>query len=240
MTYKATVIVPLILVFLIALVSWAFAHTGGVADFKCPVCGTKFKDTVTFSMTTFGSYRDFQKQGAIGTYYTEMIISCPSCHFAGYQGDFDKDVPAEIKEKVKKELKPINPGKALDNVTECEFAAKIYGWKKAKSSTIANITLVGSYLLRGAKGTENERRMKLQAETCRYLEDALQKGEIEEKQKAAVQYLIGELYRRQGKFDEAITWFNKSLEQKEIPNGLKDWIKEQKKLAEKKDDNNDI
>ena len=240
MNCKTSMIISVILLFILFSTSGAYAHTGGTVDFKCPVCGTKFKDTVTFSMTTFGSYRDFQKQGAIGTYYREMIISCPSCHFAGYQGDFDKAVPREIKEKVIKELKPVNPGKPLDDVTECEFAAKIYEWKKAKSATIANITLVGSYLLKGAEGTDEQRRIKFQAETCRYFEDALQKGEIEVKNKPAVKYLIGELYRRQGKFDKSIEWFDLALKEKDVPEGLKKWIEEQKKMAEKKDDNNDI
>ncbi len=240
MIHQTPIIVLVMLCFVFTIVSCASAHTGAMVDFKCPVCGTKVKSMVTLSMTTFGSTRDFQKQGAIGSYYYEMIISCPSCHFAGYQEDFKKDVPPEIKEKVLKELKPVNPGKPLDNATECEFAAKIYEWKKAESSGIANIYLLGSYFLRKAGGEEKKRRMEFQAKTCKYLEDALSKGEIKDKQKPAVQYLIGELYRRQGKFDDAVKWFDLSLKQKEIPDGLKDWINEQKKMAEKKDDNNDI
>ena len=237
---KAATTILLIFAIGLLLSSPAFSHTGSFSKLKCPVCGTKCRAGVTYSMTTMGTYRDLQKKGAIGFYYPEMIISCPSCHYAEYQDDFEKKVAPEIKKKVLEELKTINPGKKLDNAAECEFAARIFKWRNAKNRKIAYTYLVGSYLLRRAEGSDKQRRIKLQSQACDYFKKALKNNEIKDKEKTAVQYLVGDLYRRQGKFDEAIKWFNKSLKNKNIPDGLKKWIDEQKKLAEDKGDNNDI
>lgn len=217
------------------------AHTFMQVEAECPVCGNKFKVNQTASMTTFGAYKDFQKQGAIGSYYQDMIISCPKCHFAGYNSDFEKKVDDKIKEKVLKELKPINPGKQLDQATECEFAARIYQWKGEQINKIGFIYLVGSYLLKGATDEKDiARRRDFQKKSADCLEKALDKGEITGKSRASISYLIGELKRRTGDFESAVKWYDRAINDKEKPEWLDKLAQEQKQLAENKDDNNDI
>ncbi|MCE1245271.1 MAG: DUF2225 domain-containing protein [Firmicutes bacterium] len=234
-------IMVLILLLFVVSVSSGFASTMAQMDFKCPVCGTAFKAYQNMSYTTFGTLRDFQKEGAISGLYENMIISCPNCHFAGFPEDFNKAVDQSIKEKVLSELKTVNPGKPLDDITECEFAAKIYIWKKAKNNQIAHIYLVGSYLLRNGTGEGQQKRIWFQNQAAAYLEKALAAGELKSAdEKGSVNYLIGELCRRTGKFDEALIWFDKAKKIKGIPDGLKKWITEQKTMAEKKDAGNNI
>jgi len=68
--------------------NFAKAHTCENETVKCPIDGNKVTFCVTMSMTTFGSYKDFQKQGAIGNHYEELINSCSKCHYSGYIDDF--------------------------------------------------------------------------------------------------------------------------------------------------------
>lgn len=82
------------LIFLLVVIlsgKTGMTHTCSPDTVKCPVDGIKVAFCVTMSMTTFGSYYDFQKKGAIGNHYEELINSCSDCHFSGYLDDFKKN-----------------------------------------------------------------------------------------------------------------------------------------------------
>ena len=100
--------------------------------------------------------------------------------------------------------------------------------------------MTGSYLLR-KNNTEIEFRKELQLKAKDYLISALDKNEYEDKTMMAnINYLIAEMERRNGNFDEAIKYYDLAING---PN-KKEWVeslaKEQKELALKKDDNNKI
>jgi uncharacterized protein (DUF2225 family) len=206
----------------------------------CPVGGHEFTVQVVVSMTTFGSYLDFQKKGAIGRYYELLVHSCPVCHFSGTVEDFKQALDSSIKKRVLEELKPLQKGKPLDDVIECEFAAKIYQWQNRKKMDIGNIYLIAGYLLRDAEEAQQGHRKELQKLARQYISASLEAGEIEIKDRGVVSYLIGELYRRTGDFDEATKWYDKALAEKDNPDWLKDIVIKQKELAAKKDLNNKI
>jgi hypothetical protein len=71
---------------IVALITQHFvsAHTCANETVKCPIDGKKVTFCVTMSMTTFGTYKDFQQHGAVGNHYEELINTCPKCHFSGY------------------------------------------------------------------------------------------------------------------------------------------------------------
>lgn len=215
------------------------AHTSAQIEMKCPIDETKFKTIVTVSMTTFGSYLDFQKKGAIGSYYEDLIHSCPKCHFAGYDEDFKKTYDDNFKKWIFAELTPLQKNKNLNHLEECEFAAKIYEYQKKKNDQIGNLYLFGSYLLRDDK-TQQDKRKQLQLSASRYFIKSLEAKEPEQNVRGLLSYLIAELNRRAEKFDEAKLWFEKSIKETDNPDWLKKVIKEQKILAVKKDSNNGI
>lgn len=215
-----------------------FGDTYANIKLKCPVDNHEFSVEAVVSMTTMGSYFDLQEKGAIGRYYDHLVYSCPVCHFSGAPEDFKKKLDASTKKRVLEELTPLLKGKTLDDVTECEYAAKIYQWQNRKKEEIANIYLIASYLLRNAEESQQERRRQVQRLARQYFLAALEEKEIPTKERGVVSYLIGELYRRTGEFEEAIKWYDKALGEKDNP--VKGIIGVQKELATKRDANNKI
>ena len=190
-------------------------------------------------MTVFGSYRDLAKRGAIGSFYADSIHACHKCHFAGYQSDFKKST---VTDALKRELlgrKSKKQGAGpLDDVGECRAAARTYQLLKRTDEEIGNVYLIASYLLRGNRKRAAERK-QLQRRAAEHFARAWTEGKIAARHRAVTAYLVGELERRAGRFDEALRWFGTARKQK-MPKGLETWINEQAKLARKKDDNNSI
>lgn len=191
-------------------------------------------------MTVFGNYRDFQKKGAIGSYYEDMIAACPSCRFAGYAADFAKPVPAATRAWILSTLKPKWAGKAASSADECELAAERCLFEKAKNEDVANLYLVASYLLRGASGAGDAQRRNAQRLSAKHFVLALAAGEIQAKEHAAILYLVGELERRTGAHAEAIRHFDLAAAEPGMPTWLPPILGEQRALAVKKDENNAI
>lgn len=225
----------LLLLFITNLIS---AHTCENETVHCPIDNAKVDFCVTMSMTTFGSLKDYQKQGAIGSYYEESINSCPKCHFSGYIDDFKKVLSEEDKTKIKQFLLQYKDVKMFDAM-ECKIAGDIKEFQLNPNKEIANCYLIGSYLSKN-KDKFVDLRKELQIKTKSFLILALEKNEYEDKSIANIYYLIAEMDRRTGNFDEAIKYYDLAIND---PN-KQDWIDEvgkiQKDLALKKDENNKI
>lgn len=231
----------LILVILILLIgqNFANAHTCENETVKCPIDGKDVTFCVTMSMTTFGSFKDFQKQGAIGEHYEELINTCPTCHFSGYIDNFKDKISEEDKIKIKEYLTKFDKIN-IDDSKQCLIAGEIKELQKKSNNEIAFCYITGSYLLR-ENVNEIELRKELQTKAKDNLISALDKNEYEDKTVIAnINYLIAEMERRIGNFDKAIKHYDLAIND---PN-KKDWVegvaKEQKELAIKKDENNKI
>lgn len=218
----------------------AQAHTSSSEKITCPVDGTSLEVQVTMSYTTFGGFRDFQKQGAIGSLYEDMVHACPACHFAGHTGDFKKPLDPETKKWVLGELRKTFGTRALSEAEECEAAALRYTFEKAKQSAIADLWLVGSYLLRKAPPALSGKRKDYQRAAAKAFVAALAAGEISEDERPAVRYLAGDLARRTADFPTAIARYDEALAKPKLAAWLKTWCDEQKALALKGDANNDV
>lgn len=218
---------------------FADAHTCEPQKVKCPMDGTKVEFCVTRSMTVFGSFYDFQKKGAIGNYYEELINSCPKCHFSGYISDFKRKYSKEQKSKILELLKKYDNVK-IDDAKECEIAGEIKELLGAPNDKIANCYLIGSYLVR-YDTTRTAYRKLLQTKTLTYLKKAIKANEYKDPSVVAtVYYLIGEMYRRTSDFKNAILYFELALSNKEKEDWLEKIANKQKELAVKKDDDNTI
>tara|TARA_B100001057_G_C22505147_1_gene815534 strand:- start:57 stop:758 length:702 start_codon:yes stop_codon:yes gene_type:complete len=217
----------------------AEAHTCDPQKVKCPIDKTTVEFCVTMSMSSFGSYYDFQKQGEIGNHYEELINSCPKCHFSGYLSDFEKKYSKEQKSRVKNFLEKYDNVEINDS-KECEIAGKIKEFLKESNDDISNCYLIGSYLIR-LDSTQNEYRKQLQTNTLIHLQKAIENKEYEDSSViATINYLIGEMYRRTSDFENAIIHFDLAISDE----NKKDWVEEvaikQKELAIKADDDNSI
>ena len=231
----------LIILVLVLLAGQNFvnAHTCENETVKCPIDNKEVSFCVTMSMSTFGTTKDFQSQGAIGSHYEELINSCPKCHFSGYIDDFKVTLNEDEKSIIKDYLAKLEKVK-IDNARECLIAAEIKQLLKKPNREIAFCYVTGSYLLR-EKTKQDAFRKELQTKASENLITALTKNEYEDKTVIAnINYLIAEMARRNGNFEKAIQFYDLAIND---PN-KKDWVekvaKEQKELASKKDENNTI
>lgn len=220
------------------LFSPSYSHTGGPEKVQCPVCKDSVVFHMTYSMTTFGSFMDFQQYGAIGYYYEEMINACKNCYYSGYFSDFDTTFTQSYIDSVNLVTRDF-VGKVIDETLECEIAAEIKMLKPDKYDIISNIYLISSYFLKG-DSTQISRRKLMQQKAINHLFKALENDEYNKDVVATVHYLIGELYRRMGDFENAITYFDFAIKNKKKQDWVKDIAKQQKELALKNDDDNSI
>jgi len=217
---------------------WADTHY--TKEIKCPICENNFKVTGLASYTVFNTMYDFQKQGAIRLLYESMINSCPKCHYSGYNSDFDRTFTEKKKSEILQILEPYKEIE-MNDILESEIAAKIHIYLNSKNEIIANIYLVASYLLK-FDTIQIEKRKELQKECIIYQQKAIENKEYDKTEIPVIYYLIGELYRRTGEFDKAITYFDMALEN--TKKKKKDWLRavaiKQKEMAIQRDDKNDI
>ncbi len=227
----------LILGLLFSLNSMTYGHIVSLDTISCPVCGDSVVFFVTRSMMGYVGYKDFQKDVVI-SYYEDMINSCSNCYYSGYYSDFDTTFTTSFIDSIKA-VANNHKDKKLDNVLECEIAADIKMLSKFKYDEIANIYLVASYLLRN-DSAQIKRRKELQIKTADFFIQALNNKEYEKDVIATINYLIGEMYRRTGNFNKAVLHYDLAIKDK----NKQDWVKnvaiKQKKLAIKKDENNQI
>ncbi len=218
----------------------ARAHTASEQELSCPVDGTKLKVFVTMSYTTFGQLRDFAVTGAIGSLYASYVHACPKCHFAGYQDEFDKPVPAETKTWQLAHGQRKWGSQQLGDAQECEAAADRYVFERRRPGEIAQLYLVASYLLRHEQGPQLVKRKQYQRAASLYLLAGLAAGDVDIDERGGTTYLAADLERRIGRFKDAISHYGAALKERNNPAGLVTWIKEQRVLAERGNDRNDI
>lgn len=218
----------------------AHAHTSGPEELTCPVDGTKLTVNVTMSYTTFGQLRDFAMQGAIGDLYESFVHCCPKCRFAGYQDEFDKPVTAATKAWQLEQAKQKWASRKLGAADECEAAADRYAFEQRPAAELAQLYLVGSYVLRGEKGGLAKQRQSYQKRAALYLMAALAADKIKADERGGSTYLAAELHRRSESFAVALTLYDAALKEPGNPAGLVTWINEQRTLAAQRDANNDI
>lgn len=228
----------ILILFLLVPLNFLYAHTCENETVKCPIDGHKVSFCVTMSMTTSGSYKDFQKIGAIGSYYEELINTCSKCYFSGYMSDFKEKYSKEEKIKIKNYLSLIKNSKK-NEYEQCVIASEIKEILNKKYKEIGFCYLTATYFLRNDLQNESV-RLNLQEKVKNNLILAIDNKEYEQNSVANIEYLIAEMNRRTKKFQEAIKYYDLAIHN----NNKQDWVeavaKEQKLLAEKQDANNDL
>jgi uncharacterized protein (DUF2225 family) len=218
----------------------ARAYTASEQELTCPVDGAKLWVSVTMSYTTFGQLRDFAVTGAIGNLYASYVHACPKCRFAGYADEFEKPVSAATKTWQRRQGRRRWGLRQLSDAQECEAAADRYVFEQRRPRDIAQLYLVGSYVLRDEQGRQLVKRKELQRAASLYLLAALAAGDVEVDKRGRTTYLVAELERRIGRFEDAISHYGAALQERNNPAGLVTWIEEQRALAEQGDSRNDI
>lgn len=193
----------------------------------CPICGNQFSSM----KAKIKSCKVKKKDEDFCTHYEDLnpmyyeVFVCPVCAYAAPESSFN-----EITEKEVKILKEAFSGREVGR----SFCARrsledaIAAWKLAiytaeliesNAGVLAGLCLKLAWLYRFKEDKQEEQFLNFAL--VNYLEafdkEPLPIGNLNE---ISMMYLLGELSRRLGKLDDAITWFGKaaaSPERKENP-----------------------
>lgn len=205
---------------------------------ECPVCGNKFKvksvKTKAYKMESKDS-DFFIRYKSINPYFYDVWI-CQSCGYSSMKPDFYEINPKQI-DLVKKNLTPKWNSRQYPDVCDVDTAIEKYKLSlityytiEAPSSKKALnfLKLAWMYRLKNDKSYENIFLQKSlnEFEHSFYSED-LSNSYIDEYK---MMYLIGELNRRLGKTDVALSWFGKVITTPKINYKLKELARTQKDI----------
>lgn len=184
----------------------------------CPVCGEQFSSM----KAKVNSCKIEKKDEDFCIHYEDLnpmyydIFVCPSCAYSASENSF-----GDIAEMEVKLLKDAFVGRKVgrtfctqrnleDAIAACKLAIYTAELRKAKASILAGLCLKLAWLYRFAGDKQEE--VFLNYALQNYLEafdkEALPIGNLNE---ISVMYLLGELSRRLGKFNDAIVWFGKAV-----------------------------
>ncbi len=185
-----------------------------VIELVCPVCGTHFSSRAVRSVTTVGQDTDFCPRVVGENPVAHYVHVCPRCHFAAFEGDFDQVQP-QVREFVLSAafddvLEAEAPG-ALLGSTKYLLAARCYEHDaRATRVHLADLYLRASWCARAEGDIERERACQLEA-ILRF-EEAIAEGEVPPERQQTILYLIGELYRRVGRYELAETMLKRAAD----------------------------
>lgn len=172
----------------------------------CPVCSTKFGSLMVCSTNRVGQDTDFRPHVAGSDPLPHYVHACPHCFFAAFEGDFEEAEP---------EVRDFVLGGGVEGVgAEAEPAGSIRGSSKyllasvcyerdsrATRLRIADLYLRASWCSRAEGDALRERQCQIEA--VGRFEAALAADEVARGQEQSVVYLVGELYRRVGRYELA-------------------------------------
>lgn len=185
-------------------------------DVKCPVCLFEFSTT----KIRMNALKIDHKDEDFCIHYIEYnpvyydIFVCPTCGYASSENSFDmlgsnekdKLMKAFAGRRVERNFCGIRSYEdALDSYKIALYTAKLIG---ARKSNIAGLALKTAWMLRYAND-ENEEvflRMALDSYLDSYERESSTENNMDE---LTMIYLMGEISRRLGMYEESINWFSR-------------------------------
>lgn len=195
--------------------------------YSCPVCQAQFSSLAVRSSSVYVEEKepDFHTvyKGDSPVHYS--IIVCPTCSYAASTGTFNKEITEEKLPALAAALYKLRPSDgpffsgprdSASALASFQFAIRSAQLKQVPVGELAGLVLGASWMARetGAAELENtyaQEALKLYVEA--YNRDARNVGNLKD---IEATYLIGELYRRNGDFREAVSWFNKVVFHRDI------------------------
>jgi uncharacterized protein (DUF2225 family) len=199
-------------------------------DVKCPACDAAFKTVrVKSSALKVKSIdTDFHKtyEGVSPLLYAVTV--CPECNFAARNDDFDKAQIAYQKEVLALSKAIKSSGKNVrfpeETKTDSEEAVKKHllaiafarHFKPENPNTISGLYMHIVWLYR--EEGNHERELEYMNKALEYYIKTFEKGTFvpEKIGVVGIMYLIGEMYRMLGNYNDAVMWFSRTVKNKEI------------------------
>jgi uncharacterized protein (DUF2225 family) len=195
---------------------------------ECPVCRHGFTSQAVLTTNSFGGKRTDFHERAFGVQPLSYCVhTCSRCGYTGAERDFSEEVDVEpwLKDRVWDELAPKLPAGPMTGSDKYEFAAKVALWRDADAYEIGSLFLRAAWCCVEEDDTEAERYFRRKA-ACTFEQALAGYDDVKRDERAALTYLVGELWRRIGDEQKARTWFD------EVPSEITDmatqrWIIEE-------------
>jgi uncharacterized protein (DUF2225 family) len=205
----------------------------------CPVCDNEFKVLAIKSSAYRAIKKDtdfFIRYSLINPYFYDVWI-CNKCGYSAMKSDFEKIASRDI-DKVKEKITPKWHGRQYPQIYDVNIAIERYKLSllnyvltDAKSSKKAITCLKLAWMYRLLDTNEaKETELTFIKEALKGLEDAYynERFPIYGMDKFTSMYLIGELNRRIGDYDNALVWYSNVITSPGVKSKLKDLARDQK------------
>jgi len=178
-------------------------------EFTCALCGHTFEDPqVAGPAGPTMQDSEFRTDSLGSQLWIHLIHTCPSCGFTDY--DHDVEFTDEERQRIGGFLGDYLGGRApaqLAGSKRYEILGRGLEFRKKASDAIANAYLRAAWLADDEEQPECSRMFRMKA--LDFFIKGLVREEVPAQDVARCAYLIGELNRRLGRFDEALQWFKK-------------------------------
>jgi uncharacterized protein len=181
---------------------------------SCPVCGARFESRSATAIVAAGQDTDFRRHYAGEDPLLHQVHACPACSFCAFEGDFG-EVSGQTRDfvlsgRLLRAVPSATVERELSGSTKYLLAAACYEFdSRATTMRLGDLYLRASWCARSEE--RRQRETQCQIEAALRFEKTLEDGEIEDGQRDTVLYLLGELYRRVGRFELAVAMFDQAL-----------------------------
>ena len=190
---------------------------------RCPVCETVFPSLVAKVVKPIGGRRsDFREETSNRHSLPYLIHLCTTCGYAAQAERFgaDSEISPEIRERVWLELAtrlPLpTPDGSLQNPVpgseKYEAAAMVAEWLGADARQLGDLWLRAAWCCEDENDIEAERYFRRKA-AWSFAESLDSFDGVASDERAAITYLVGELWRRIGDERLASHWFGRVPEE---------------------------
>ena len=207
----------------------------------CPVCGNEFttKSVKVNSVRIASKDSDFFVRYKTGNPYIYDVWTCEKCGYTAMKSDFNK-IKSFEKDILKEQLTPkwrerhfnaiMTPNDAIEKYKLALINATML--EKSKG-TLGFILLRIAWMYRLLEDEDKEIHFLTQSVDCFVEAFSNEPFPIYGLERDSLTYLIGELYRRIGEYDKALTWYSNVITTiganykfKEMARNGRDMIKE--------------
>lgn len=186
--------------------------------YTCPLCKTPFNSHSIRSSAVYVERREPDLhviyRGHSPLHYS--IIVCPTCEYAASNSTFNESLHDEVEVPLSRALKALKEDnrpdfsgeRDADLALQCfRLAVRTAQLKKVPPGELAGVFLGTAWVARETGEAEIESQYRKEALKY-YLEAYNSSSQIGNLNDLQVAYLIGELYRQEKNYQQAVNWFN--------------------------------
>ena len=176
---------------------------------RCPACDTSFQVRTVGSCGAAGQDTDFRPKYWGANPLPHFVHTCPNCLFSGTSGHFEGAVDDRLRAWLASE-KALGTRAPKSASARFALAARCREQARDDALSVADLYLRGSWCARSEGDREVERRC--QQATAEHLTAGLEANQVPQEELDTIRYLLGEIHRRLGDFDRAVTLLERVTE----------------------------